>query len=276
MILNTIAKITLGRQSVRRKICCIIAENFKVFPYHIRVAYGAISRPHYGYCVLQAAKLAKSLGHNKLSVIEFGVAGGNGLVNLEMHVSEIEKLLNVQIDIFGFDTGGGLPPPKDYRDLPYYWKRGYFAMDEEKLRKKLSRSKLVIGDVAETLPSFVQKHNPAPIGAIFMDLDFYSSTKQALKLFDLHRAHVLPRMFTYFDDVIGNSTVLYNEYTGALLAIGEFNKSHDEQKLCKTTFLTVGPNAETWGHQIYVYHDFMAADYCKFISDDETQLPLNA
>jgi hypothetical protein len=81
--------------------------------------------------------LAKRLGHSKISVIEFGVAGGNGLVNLEMHVSEIEKLLNVEIDIFGFDTGGGLPPPKDYRDLPYYWKPGYFAMDEEKLRKKL-------------------------------------------------------------------------------------------------------------------------------------------
>jgi hypothetical protein len=129
--------------------------------------------------------------------------------------------------------------------------------------------------VAETLPSFVQKHNPAPIGAIFMDLDFYSSTKQALKLFDLHRAHVLPRMFTYFDDVIGNSTVLYNEYTGALLAISEFNKSHDEQKLCKTTFLTAGPYTETWGHQIYVYHDCMAADYCKFISEDENQLPLD-
>lgn len=272
---NPIAKFMLGRQSVRRKICQIIAKKFELFPYDIRIEYGAIDRPHYGYCVLQAARLAKSLGYKKLSVIEFGVAGGNGLLNLEMHVSEVQKLLDIDIQIFGFDTGGGLPPPKDYRDLPYYWKPGFFAMDANKLREKLTKSKLVIGDVAETLSSFLQKHDPAPIGAVFMDLDFYSSTKHALTLFDLHRTRVLPRVFTYFDDIIGNSTALYNEYTGVLLAINEFNSGHGEQKLCKSTHLATASYPETWGHQIYIYHDFMAADYCKFVSEDETQLPLN-
>ncbi len=142
-------------------------------------------------------------------------------------------------------------------------------MEKKKLPKRLARSKLVIGEVAQTLPSFVQTQDPAPTGAIVRDLDFYSSTKQTLKLFDFHRAHVLPRTFTYFDDLIGNATVLYNEYTNVLLAISEFNKSHDEQQLYKTTYLTAGPYAETWGHQSYVYHDFMAADYCNFISEVE-------
>jgi hypothetical protein len=276
MIKNSIAKLMLGRQSVRRKVCQIIAKTFRLFPYDIRIGYGAIDRPHYGYCVLHAAKLAKSLGHKKVSVIEFGVAGGNGLINLEMHAREVENLLDIDIQIFGFDTGKGLPCPKDYRDLPYYWKPGYFAMDVEKLRKKLTRSELIIGDIAETLPSFLNRHNPAPIGAVFMDLDFYSSTKHALNLFDLARSRILPRVFVYFDDIIGNSTVLYNEYTGVLRAINEFNSSHGEQKICKATHLATVPYPETWGHQIYIYHDFMAADYCKFVSEDEAQLPLNA
>jgi hypothetical protein len=275
MINKPLAKLLLGRHSVRRKIWRTIAYKFKLFPYDIRIEYGAIDRPHYGYCVLQAAKLARSLGHKKVSIIEFGVAGGNGLINLEMHAREVEKLSDIEIQIFGFDTGGGLPPPKDYTDLPYYWKPGYFAMDIKKLREKLTRSELIIGDVADTLPSFLQKHNPAPVGAVFMDLDFYSSTKHALKLFDLHRTRVLPRVFVYFDDIIGNSTALYNEYTGALLAINEFNSNHSEQKLCKTTHLAAVPYPETWGHQIYIYHDFAAADYCKFVSEDVTQLPLS-
>jgi hypothetical protein len=224
--------------------------------------------------VLEAAKLAKRLGHKKFSVIEFGVAGGNGLLNLEMHAAEIKKLMNIDIEIFGFDTGAGLPPPADYRDLPYVWRSGFFAMEPEKLRKKLAISKLVIGDVAETLPSFQRKYDPAPIGALLMDLDYYSSTTRALGLLDLHRKCLLPRTFMYFDDVIGDSTVLYNDYSGALLAINEFNNSHDEQKICKLVHLAQAPYPERWHHQVYIYHDFLSADYCKFVADEEQQLPL--
>jgi hypothetical protein len=271
-----VEKLAFYKGSIRGKLSREIAKRFKLFPYEIRVEHGAIERPHYGYCVLQAAKLAKKLGHQSVSVIEFGVAGGNGLVNLEMHAAEVSKLTGIQIRIFGFDTGHGLPPPDDYRDLPHHWRQGFFSMDVNKLRAKLAHSQLVLGSIAETLPHFVRDCDPAPIGAIFLDLDYYSSTRDAIRLFDLHRARLLPRTFIYLDDIVGDDVALFSEYTGQLLAINEFNACHDDQKICKTTYLTKKPYPETWHHQIYIYHDFKSPDYCRFVSDETQQLPLTA
>lgn len=271
---DKMAKLMLYKGSIRARLAREIANKFNLLPYEARIEYGAIDRPHYGYCVLRAAELAKRLGHNKVSVIEFGVAGGNGLVNLEMHAAEVAKLVGIEIQIFGFDTGHGLPPPVDYRDLPHHWKQGFFAMDPEKLKARLTRSKLVLGNIADSLPTFVQNHDPAPIGAILMDLDYYSSTKDALRLLDLHRSRVLPRVFMYFDDIVGDDVALFSEYTGVLLAINEFNAGHDNQKLSKTTHLEKRAYPETWQHQIFIYHDFASKDYCKFVSDEMQQLPL--
>jgi hypothetical protein len=271
-----ITKLAFYKGSIRAKLSREIAKKFGLFSYETRIERSAIDRPHYGYCVLQAAKLAKKLGHKSVSVIEFGVAGGNGLVNLEMHAAEVSKLTGIEIQIFGFDTGQGLPPPDDYRDLPHVWKEGFFAMDTDRLRARLTRSKLVLGNISTSLPNFVPDYNPAPIGAIFLDLDYYSSTKDAIELFELNRKNLLPRTFIYFDDIIGDDVALFSEYTGPLLAINEFNARHDRQKICKTTHLTKRPYPETWHHQIYIYHDFESPDYCKFVSDEDQQLPLSS
>jgi hypothetical protein len=271
---DTMAKLLFHKGTFRAKLSKEIAKRLGFFPYETRIQFSAIDRPHYGYCVLNAARLAKRLGHDKVSVIEFGVAGGNGLVSLERHATEVEKLLGVQIQIYGFDTGHGLPPPTDYRDLPHHWKEGFFAMDVDRLRGRLKRSRLVLGDIADTLPTFVATHDPGPIGAIFMDLDYYSSTRDALEVFDMHRDKLLPRAFIYFDDIIGDDISLFSEYTGVLLAINEFNGSHDTQKICKTTYLATSPFQETWHHQIFIYHDFASSEYCRFVSEAEQQLPL--
>jgi hypothetical protein len=272
----SITKLAFYKGSIRAKLSREIAKRLKLFPYETRIEYGAIDRPHYGYCVLQAAKLAKKLGHKSVSVIEFGVAGGNGLVNLEMHAAEVGKLTDIDIQIFGFDTGQGLPPPQGYRDLPYHWRQGFFAMDTDMLRARLTRSQLVLGRIAESLPHFVQDYKPAPIGAILLDLDYYSSTRDAIKLLELHRSNLLPRAFIYLDDIIGDEIALFSEYTGQLLAINEFNARHESQKICKTTHLTANPYPETWHHQIYIYHDFESPDYCRFVSEEVQQLPLGA
>jgi hypothetical protein len=55
--------------------------------------------------------LGKTLGHERISVIEYGVAGGNGLRMLEEHAKKIESILGVKIEVYGFDTGKGLPQP---------------------------------------------------------------------------------------------------------------------------------------------------------------------
>jgi hypothetical protein len=53
--------------------------------YRRRLDYGMVDRPPYGHCMLHAAILARKLGHPRISCIEFGVAGGNGLVAMERH-----------------------------------------------------------------------------------------------------------------------------------------------------------------------------------------------
>lgn len=123
--------------------------------------------------------LADLLGYPEISVIEFGVAGGRGLINVEYHVEHIKKLSNIDFEVFGFDLEGGLPASSDYRDIPYMWTQGFFPMDRDKLQDSLKFSKLVVGNVHETCSTFFEEHKPAPIGRALFDLD-YSSTMDAI------------------------------------------------------------------------------------------------
>ncbi len=86
--------------------------------------------------------------------IEIGVAGGNGLVALERAAALAGERLGVEVETYGFDTGQGLPPPRDHRDAPFIMDRGDFPMDVAALRSRLSRAELVLGDVRETIPGF--------------------------------------------------------------------------------------------------------------------------
>ena len=110
--------------------------------------------------------MAKKLGYDAISVVEFGVAGGRGLLNLEYNAKHIRDLLSLDIDIYGFDTGEGLPEPLDYRDLPYLWKKSEYKMDVPKLKAQLKAAKLVLGDVKETAETFLAEFKPNPIAAV--------------------------------------------------------------------------------------------------------------
>ena len=181
----------------------------------------------YVWGVLQGASLAKILGHPRVSVFEFGVAGGAGLVNLERIAELVEQKTGVGIDIYGFDTGKGLPKPKDHRDVPYMWEEGDFSMDEHQLRARLKRAHLKLGLVEHTVPEFVRT-SFAPVAFVSIDLDLYSASKEALALLDADPAKLLPRVFCYFDDIMGHG---YNDFTGERLAIHEFNAEHGLRKL---------------------------------------------
>jgi hypothetical protein len=247
-----------------------LIKQFSLFSYPERLDIGAVERPHYGHCIYEAAKLAARLGYPEMSVVEFGCGGGNGLLNAEMHIAEVEKLFPVRIQLYGFDNATGLPPAQDYRDFPHYFKPGQFRMDVDALRRKLVRARLVLGDVAETSKTFFQEFNPAPIGAVFHDLDFYSSTCGALRLFDGGTKHFLPRVFMYFDDIKGNNTWLASEHAGELLAINEFNKQHESKKIA----FNLGMPHNYWDHwwvdHIYIYHDFQHPDYNVFVGGAES------
>jgi hypothetical protein len=222
-----------------------------------RVLYGAWERPNYAYGVFHSAKLAAALNLPGISVIEFGVAGGRGLLALEDAARQIGKYLGVEVRVFGFDTGIGLPPPTDFRDLPHVWGEGDYQMDVPKLKSSLSPATgLILGDIASTIPPFLQDL-AFPIGFVSFDLDYYSSTSAAFSLFEGASDTRLPRVYCYFDDLIWPEAACHNPYVGEHLAINEYNAAHADRKICQLVNLRwMHPYPAEWHEQTYVMHDF--------------------
>ena len=234
----------------------------------LQVELNISDRPNYAYCLFHAAKLAKKLKYNAFSVIEFGVAGGNGLYFIENFSSKISKELDINIEVYGFTLEKGLSAPEGYKDLPYWFAQGYFSTDKEKLFKKIKKSKIIFGDVKETTTDFFKKYNPAPLGVIFNDLDYFSSTLNSFNIFNSETKNYLPRIFCYFDDIVGSENEMYGEFTGELAAINEFNKINENKKIFLNQNLVCQSN-EVWRYQIYYYHNFVHEKYNDFIGEEE-------
>jgi hypothetical protein len=222
-----------------------------------RVRFDAIEQPWYAYGVYASAVLAKRLGIPAISAIEFGVAEGRGLVKLERLAQRIGDEVGVRIATFGFDSGEGMPPPVDYRDLPHVWGRGDYKMNPDALRARLTSARLVIGDVARTVPETLASGALPPVGFVSFDLDYYSSTKAAFRIFEGAHKNRLPRVQCYFDDISWPDFGCLNEYVGELLAIREFNDEHPKMKICPIAGLrTQRQRPAAWNEQIFVCHDF--------------------
>src|SRR5262249_5196981 len=146
-------------------------KKFSLGSFEFRLAFDAVDRPWYAHGMYEAAVLARKLKLPGISVIEFGVAQGSGLVAMEDLARHIRKKVGVQIEIFGFDSGEGLPTHGDYRDLPCVWRRGFYKMDVDTVRRRLPTAQLVLGDVGETVPQFIKAGGFPPIGFISFDLD---------------------------------------------------------------------------------------------------------
>ena len=72
-----------------------IIRKLKIGSFEFRLNFNALKRMQYAYICFNAAKLGKKLGYKKISVIEYGVAGGQGLLILEKYIKEIEKYFQV-------------------------------------------------------------------------------------------------------------------------------------------------------------------------------------
>lgn len=99
--------------------------------YGKRLRYDALVQPEYGFWIYTSALLARALGYHEISVIEFGVGSGAGLVNVGRHVQQVHRELGVDFQVYGFDTGSGMPKSQDYRDMLYMWDEGLFAVDRQ-------------------------------------------------------------------------------------------------------------------------------------------------
>ena len=185
-------------------------------------------RPGYLWGSLHGAHLAKTLGVPAISLVEFGVAGGNGLIALEVIAERIEQTFGIKTSVYGFDTGEGLPETRDLRDCPNLFARGGFPMAVNDLKKRLRKAKLILGAVEDTLPKFADEIRSCPVAFISFDLDYSSSTKAAMRLLELEVSMLLPRVHCYFDDITGYT---YCDYNGERLAIAEFNEEHAQRKL---------------------------------------------
>jgi hypothetical protein len=253
-------------------------RRFPVGSVELRVRFGIGLRPQYAYGVYAAADQAKRLGIPAISVFELGVAGGRGLLELESIAAEIGAALGVAISVFGFDLGEGMPTPEGYRDLPHVWDAGFYKMDADALRSRLTTAKLVLGQVGETLPAFMRDGGFPPIGFIAFDLDYYSSTKRAFALLEGSPETRLPRIYCYFDDIMWPVTACHNEWTGELCAIREFNLEHEMQKLAPIHMLQYTmPHTAPWQEEMYVMHDFTHPLYCTNLTEKtekHTQRPL--
>lgn len=275
MIRDILLRLALHPEPLRVLLARRLLDRFGALPVAVQVAHGLGPRPHYAYCILNAARLARRLGVPRIAVAEFGVAGGNGLVAAEHIAAAVERETGVGVEIYGFDAGTGLPPPADFRDLPYIWRESQFRMDRDALEARLSRARLVIGDVAETCSRFFADHAPAPLGAILFDLDYYSSTRDAFGVLDGPPETRLPRIFCYFDDLHSSDLGHVGKTVGVPLAIAEFNERHTRRHFTRLDHLAFEHGRmRSWQAKIYSFQDFDHPAFDTYIEADDRQLPL--
>lgn len=234
---------------------------------YLRRRVAGYERDHYRFIVEAATREAVVLEIPKISVMEFGVAGGNGLVDLERICRFLRKKYPIDFEIYGFDLGSGLPQPDDFRDAPYLWEPEFYQMDVARLKAQLEEAQLILGDVVETANSFFAKHDPAPVGAIAFDLDYYSSTSNAFRIFEGGHEYLMPRIFCYFDD-LGMIPSL-----GEQCAIRDFNSNNGSRRLeqnPETVFASAAHTLRGW--QVFEYHDFQHPLWGLYVREKDGRL----
>lgn len=187
-----------------------------------KIAFDVFRLPHYAFGVYEAALRARQLGMKQITVIEFGVANGRGLMAMAKYAEIVQRNLGIKISVIGFDSGAGMPRHEDYKDHPELYLQGDFPMQEPgKLQNILpGNTRLVICNLnTDDWSTLVSPE--APMGFISIDVDYYSSTKNLLEhLMKADSKKLMPNILFYFDDI---SLDNHNRYQGELLAIDESN-----------------------------------------------------
>jgi hypothetical protein len=193
-----------------------------------------VARSH-AFGMLYGLIVADLCDIKEVYAIEFGVYNGEQLNIMCNLAHDYVQISDIKINIVGFDTFSGLPSIFPVVDHPEMWDKGeYYSMDKNEILKNCKsiypHVELVDGDVKDTIQTFSLKKD-CPISFISVDLDLYTSTKNALPILGNDREFYLPCVPMYFDDV--TRVLTYNPYCGEQLAITEFNAEHDKRKIVK-------------------------------------------
>ena len=225
----------------------ITQTQLKLLANNLRNGSVNLGKLNYALSLIHSVDQALMCGIGKITIIELGVGGGTGLLTLSKSAECLSSMFGIEFEIYGFDTGNGMPPSVDYRDHPELWKEGDFKMPRDLPIKLPPNVKLMLGNIKETIPNFVKDYSGSPIGFVAIDVDYYSSTVNSMPLFEMPEINYLPAMPVYVDDV--NTILSYSPWTGEALALSEFNQTHELRKFEE--------KHRCWGiDNFYVFHVF--------------------
>lgn len=147
----------------------------------------------------------------KGSVIECGVWRGFSLMAWAKLSTMLEPE-NLTRRVYGFDTFEGFPSVHDMDQSAFKSnERGELSSDSydeitqlikeydaDRFLGHIGKVELIKGDMAKTIPEFIERHQHLMVSLLFIDCDLYEPTRTALE-------HFLPRMpkgaIVAFDDL---------------------------------------------------------------------------
>jgi hypothetical protein len=209
-----------------------IRDYFQDLGRKIRNLAADLGRHHYALPLAHGVWQAMHCGYDRLAAVELGVLAGEGLLSLCKAAQFFREEFGLDIQVYGFDSGNGLSAlTGDHRDHPELFYAGEFPMpDQDALRASLPAwCELIIGDVGETIPAFLQHLEDRHLAFAAFDLDLYSSTVRALPLLAGAPELYLPAVPLYFDDT--NGGISQCDWAGERLAALEFNEAHALRKI---------------------------------------------
>lgn len=150
-------------------------------------------------------------------VLELGVFKASSLVRLLTFRELLESRYSRKV--IGFDSFGQFPPQADSSDAAFI--RDFVAeagagLSSEDVvahleAKSFSNYELVVGDVTETVPAYLDANPHVRIALLHLDLDVYAPTREMI---DVLYPRLVPGAVVMIDD--------YSRVAGATRAIDEF------------------------------------------------------
>lgn len=179
------------------------------------------------------SRMAKLIAHYELykmivnlpgNVVELGVYKAASFIRFCAFREMLESPYSRRI--IGFDAFGKFPVPAganaaDSNFIAYFEKEGGKGLSKESIsrlleRKNFSGFELIEGDIAETVPQYLEAHPELRVALLHIDVDVYAPSKLALEAF--------------YDRIVPGGLIVLDDYAivaGETTAVDEFFQGKD-------------------------------------------------